>query len=59
MEALPFGSPAAQGSHVGLCPGLVDEDQPPGINPALILLPLLAPSRDLGAELLGGKYGFF
>jgi hypothetical protein len=59
MEAFAFGSPAAQRSHVGLRPGLVDEDQTPGINPALILLPLLAPSGDLEAELFGGQHAFF
>ena len=59
MEAFPLGSPAAQGRHVGLGPGLVDEDRPLGINLPLILFPLLAPAGNAGAELLGGKYGFF
>jgi hypothetical protein len=49
MEALPFGCPATQRRHVRFCPGLVDENEPPGVNPALILLPLLAPPGDLGA----------
>ena len=40
--------------HVGLGPGLVGEDQASGINPVLILLPLGAPSGDVGAILFAG-----
>lgn len=59
VEPLPFGCPAAQGSHVGLGPGLVDEDEASGIKPVLELLPLLAPPGDLRAQLLGGQNAFF
>ncbi len=51
--------PAAQRRHVGLGPGLIDEDEPSWINPALIRLPLQAPSRDRGPILLAGEHGFF
>lgn len=50
---------AVQAGHVGLGPGLVDEDQAPGINPSLILLPLRPPARDVGSILLGGVQTFF
>lgn len=59
MEPLTDGCPSAQRCHVGLRPGFVDEDEPGRIKPALILLPLLAPSRDLWPELLGGQNAFF
>jgi hypothetical protein len=45
--------------HVGLGPGLVDEDEAPRINPALILLPLNPPARYVGAILLDGVQAFF
>jgi hypothetical protein len=44
--------PAAQRSHVGLRPGLVDEDQATRINSVLVLTPLFTPSRDGGPILL-------
>jgi len=51
--------PAAQAGHVGLGPGLVDEDQPSRIKPALIGFPACAPSGDVGTILLGGEQCFF
>src|SRR5271166_3787192 len=39
--------PPTQRRHVGLGPGLVDEDQALGLNAALILYPLLSPARDV------------
>ena len=51
--------PASERRHIGLGPGLIDKDEALGIKPALILLPLLAPPRDLGPELFGGKHAFF
>jgi len=45
--------------HVGLGPGLVDEDEARGIKPALILLPLCPPPRDVRAILLAGVQAFF
>ncbi len=59
MEPLPFGGPATQRCHVGLGPGFIDENEPVGVNPALILLPLLAPPGDLGSQLFGWKHAFF
>lgn len=59
VEALSLGRPAAQGSHVRLGPGLVDEHEAAGIRPVLELLPLLASPRHLGAQLLGGQHAFF
>lgn len=51
--------PASDRGHVGLGPGLVDEDQPGGIKPPLILPPLLPSPGDLGPILLGGEQRFF
>jgi hypothetical protein len=45
--------------HVGLGPGLVDEDQPFGVEPALVLLPLLASTGDVGAVLFAGVQALF
>lgn len=50
--------PASDRRHVGLGPGLVDEDQPARIKPALILLPLRPAPRDLRTVLLGGEQPF-
>ena len=59
MEPLTDRRPAAQRRHVGLGPGLVDEDEASRIKPALILLPLLASPGDRGPELFGGQHAFF
>src|SRR6185369_7020939 len=57
----PITQPAAamNARHVGFGPSLVDEDQTPRINPTLILLPLRATPRHVGAILLGGVQAFF
>ena len=39
LQPLTARSPAAQGGHVGLDPGFVEEDEPFGINPVLMGLP--------------------
>ena len=39
LQPLTARSPAAQGGHVGLDPGFVEEDEPSGINPVLMGLP--------------------
>lgn len=59
MKALTHGRPAPQWSHVGLGPGFVDKNEPGRVRTSLVFLPLLAPVRDVGTELLGGKNGFF
>jgi len=41
--------------HVGLGPGLVDEDQPPGIDPALIFAPPGPPPGNVRSILLAGE----
>jgi hypothetical protein len=45
--------------HVGLDPGLIDEDQALGINAALIASPAGALTRDVGPLLLCGAQSFF
>jgi len=55
----PHGRPAAQAGHVGFGPGLVDEDRPSRIKPALIGFPACASSGDVGTILLGGEQRFF
>lgn len=59
VEPLADRCPASQRCHVGLGPGLIDEDQAAGIRPTLELLPLLAPPGDLRPQLFGGKHAFF
>jgi len=58
-QAAPFGAPAPQRRHVGLDPGLVDENEPPRIKPGLPGSPTLAPTRDVRASLLKGEQCFF
>jgi hypothetical protein len=45
--------------HVGLGPGLVDEDQPVWIDITLVALPSLALALDIRTFLLGGAQSFF
>lgn len=45
--------------HVGLGPGLIDKDQPPGIKIALITLPTFTPPFDVGPVLFGRVQAFF
>lgn len=59
MQPLAHRCPAAQRGHVGFGPGLINKNQPPGIKPPLILLPLRASPGDLRAKLFGGKHAFF
>ncbi len=53
-QARPARGAAMGASHVGLRPGLVDEDQPRGLEIGLRLEPGLAPLQDVGAVLLAG-----
>lgn len=59
VQAPPLRSSAAQRGHVGLDPGLVDEDQPFGIEAGLPGPPSPAPAGNVGAGLLKGEQCFF
>ena len=58
-EPFALRAPAAQRRHVGLGPGLVDEDEAGRVDAALIALPALTLSGDVGTRLLGGQHAFF
>lgn len=51
--------PAVGPGHVGLRPGLIDEDQAVRADPRLIFLPPGPPPGDVWPVLLGGVNGFF
>jgi hypothetical protein len=50
---------AVAARHVGLGPGLVDEDQARRIKPPLILSPLRPSPGDVGTVLFAGVQAFF
>lgn len=58
-QACSCGAPAPQRGHVGLDPGLIDEDEPARIKSSLPGSPTLAPTRDVGASLFEGEQCFF
>ena len=58
-QPLAFWSPAAQRGHVGLDPGLIDEDQTPRVETGLPRAPSLPPTGDVGAYLLKSEQRFF
>jgi len=58
-QLLAARRPAPDRCHVGLGPGFINEDQPPGVKPSLIFLPLLASSCHLRPGLLLGEQAFF
>ena len=58
-EALSLRRPAAKPGHVGLGPRLVDEDQTPGIDAALIGSPARAMPAYVGTILLARDEGLF
>jgi hypothetical protein len=58
-QPLALRPPTARRSHVGLDPGLVDEDQALGIEAGLPGSPSLAPASNIGARLLKGEQRFF
>src|SRR6266516_2883933 len=58
-QPLTSRRPPMGAGHVGLGPGLVDEDQTRRIKSALILLPLRPAPRDVGTILLAGAQAFF
>lgn len=59
IEPLAARTPAAQGRHVGLGPGLVDKDETGRIDLSLIFFPAFSMSRDLGPVLFAWQHGFF
>jgi hypothetical protein len=58
-QALALWPPATQGRHVGLDPGLVDEDQLRRIKALPPCLPALTPPSDVRARLFEGEQRFF
>jgi hypothetical protein len=58
-QAFASGPPAAQRGHTSRDPGLVDEDQALGIEPALQDAPSSTPARDIHPGLLNGEQAFF
>jgi hypothetical protein len=58
-QALALGAPAAQRRHVGLDPGLVDEDELPGIEAGLPGAPAPTPTGNVGAGLFKREQRFF
>ena len=58
-QALAAPAATVGGGHVGLGPGLVDEDQAVRGDLVLVAPPALAPARHVGPILLGGAQAFF
>lgn len=58
-KPLPSRRPTSERRHVGLDPCLVDENEAPGADPALMRLPALALARDVRPILLGWDDRFF
>ncbi len=57
----PFAAqrPSMAAGHIGLGPGLVDEDETRGIKLVLIPFPLCPPPCDVGTILFAGAQAFF
>ena len=58
-QALPPRGAAVGACHVGLGPGLIDEDEAGGIDARLMATPALTAACDVGPMLLGGVQRFF
>jgi hypothetical protein len=58
-QALSASAPASQRRHIRLGPGLIDEDEPRGIDFRLVFFPLRAAPGDVGPVLLACDRGFF
>jgi hypothetical protein len=58
-QALPSRPPTVGADHVGLGPGLIDEDEAGGINLSLMPFPACPSARDVGPVLLGRQQRFF
>ena len=58
-QAIPARCPTAQGGHVRLHPGFVNEDQPLRVDPVLMPAPPLPPAGHVGPVYLAGQRAFF
>lgn len=58
-QAAALRAPSAQGRHIGLDPGFVDEDKPLRVTMRLKRAPPLAPPPDVGTGLLEPEQLFF
>jgi len=58
-QTLSFWSPPPDRRHVGLDPGLIDEDQPLGIEVLLQAPPSLSSAGNIGTSLFKGEQRFF
>src|SRR5262249_8158000 len=58
-QPLAIGRTAIAPTHIGACPGFVDEDQFLWVQLGLRDTPFLARGGDIGALLLGGVLGLF
>src|ERR1700733_12416144 len=58
-EALSPRRPAAKPGHIGLRPGFIDEDEPPGVDEPLIGSPSFAVATYVRAILLACDKGLF
>jgi hypothetical protein len=58
-QPLALRPPTAQRSHVGLDPGLIDEDQALRIEATLPGSPSPTPAGNISARLLKGEQRFF
>ncbi len=59
VDALAPRRAAMTAHHIGLGPGLVDEDEACRVKLALMLPPADAAAGDVGPVLLAGVHGFF
>ena len=59
VQALTSQSPTVGADHVGLSPGLIDEDEAGRINLSLMPFPACSSARDVGPVLRGGQQRFF
>jgi len=58
-ETLAFESAAMGAGHIRLGPSLIDKDEPFGIELALMALPTLALTSNVGSILFAGVQRFF
>ena len=58
-QALAPSAASIATRHVGRCPGLVNKDQPLGVEVELPLKPLIATPQNVWAFLFGGARGTF